>query len=173
MVGVKSRFHLNPPGPGAWRNLISAVTANSANLDWKTVQLLERIYPGPVMLDFPIVRLAASAISLVGVPMLLVLACRAWATRHRVALPAWRNGIGLTAVSLLALAWTWFAVGLADTSLTARLSSTFLDLTVLAVICTWLSVAFASAWKGHSRLQVLAACALMLVGWHFFGYGYT
>jgi hypothetical protein len=51
-----------------------------------------------------------------------------------VALPHWRNGIGLAAVSLLALAWIWFAVGLADTSLTPRLGAMYLDLTVLAVI---------------------------------------
>jgi hypothetical protein len=122
------------------------------------------------MLDFPIIRLVASAVSLVGVPVLLVFAYRAWNMRHRVALPRWRNGIGLAAVSLLALAWIWFALGLADTSLTPRLGAMYLDLTVLAVVCTYLATAFACAWKGHSRLEVLAACILMGVGWHFFGY---
>jgi hypothetical protein len=46
----------------------------------------------------------------------------------------------------------------------------YLDFTFLAVICTWLAAAFASAWSGRSRLEVLAACALMFVGWCFFGY---
>jgi hypothetical protein len=122
------------------------------------------------MLDFPIVRLAALIVALVGVPVLLVLACRAWDTRHRVALPHWRNGIGLTAVSLLALAWMWFAVGLADTPLTPKLGAMYLDLTVLAVVCTYLATAFGCAWQGRSRLGVLAACVLMCVGWRFFGY---
>jgi len=122
------------------------------------------------MLDFSIVRLVASTLSLVGVPVLLVLAYRAWHTRHRVALPHWRNGIGLTAVSLLALAWLWFAVSMADTSLTPRLGATYLDSTILAVICTYLATAFACAWKGRSRWEVLVACILMRVGWRFFGY---
>ena len=110
------------------------------------------------MRDFPIVRQVALVVSLVGVPVLLVFACRAWGTRYRVALPHWRNGTGLTAVSLLAMVWLWFAVGLADTSLTPRLGAMYLDLTVLSVICTYLATAFACAWKGHSRLEVLAAC---------------
>jgi len=122
------------------------------------------------MLDSPIVRLVASATSLLGVPVLLLLAYRVWNTRQRLALPSWRNGIGLTAVSLLALAWLWFAVGLADTSLTPTLEGMYLDLTALTVICTYLAAAFASAWKGRSRLEVLAACVLMGLGWHFFGY---
>jgi len=123
-----------------------------------------------VMLDSPIVRLATSAMSVVGVPVLLVSACEAWATRERVALPSWRNGIGLTAVSLLALAWMWFAIGLADTPLTPKLGAMFIDLTVLAVICTYVATAFACSWKGRCRLEVLAACVLMGVGWRFFGY---
>jgi len=122
------------------------------------------------MLDSPIVRLVASATSLVAVPVLLVLAYRAWHARCRATLPHWRNGIGLAAVSLLVLAWLWFAIGLADTSLTPRLGAMYLDLTFLAMICTWLATAFASAWKGRSRLEVLAACILMVAGWHFFGY---
>ena len=122
------------------------------------------------MLDSPIVRLVASTTSLVTVPVLIVLAYRAWHRGCRATLPHWRNGIGLTAVSLLVLAWLWFAIGLADTSLTPRLGAMYLDLTFLAVICTWLATAFASAWKGRSRLEVLAACTLMVVGWRFFGY---
>jgi hypothetical protein len=122
------------------------------------------------MLDFPMIRLVASTVSLVAVPVLLFLGHKTWNTGHRVALPHWRNGIGLAAVLLLALAWLWFAVGLADTSLTPRLGAMYLDLTVLAVICTHLAIAFACAWKGRSRLEVLAACILMGVGWRFFGY---
>jgi hypothetical protein len=119
------------------------------------------------MMDSPSVRLIASATSLVAVPLLLVLA---FGARCRETLPHWRNGIGLTAVALLVLASLWFAIGLADTALTPRLGAMYLDLTVLAVICTWLAAAFASAWRGRSRLEVLAACVLMFVGWHFFGY---
>jgi len=122
------------------------------------------------MLDSPIVRLVASATSLVAVPVLLFLAFRAWHARCRITLPHWRNGIGLAAVSLLVLAWLWFAIGLADFALMPRLGAIYLDVTLLAVICTWLAAAFASAWRGRSRLEVLAACVLMFVGWHFFGY---
>lgn len=102
--------------------------------------------------------------------MLLILACREWDKQHRAALPQWRNGIGLTAVTLLALAWMWFAVGLADTSLTARLGATFLDLSVLAAVCTYVAIGFGFAWKGRCRLEVLAASVLMGLGWRFFGY---
>jgi hypothetical protein len=122
------------------------------------------------MLDSPPVALLALSASLVGVPVLVVLAYRGWDTRHRAALPHWRNGIGLTAVPLLALAWLWFALGLADTPLTPRLGAMYLDLTLVAVICTYLATAFGCAWKGHSRLEVLAACTLMGIGWRFFGY---
>jgi hypothetical protein len=123
------------------------------------------------MLDSPGVHLVASVTSLVAVPALLLLSYKAWTGRCRATLPHWRNGIGLAAVSLLALAWLWFAVNLADTfSQTQRFGTMYVDLTVLAVICTWLAAAFASAWRGHSRLEVLAACVLMFVGWHFFGY---
>jgi len=73
------------------------------------------------MPDSPTDALLALSASLVGVPVLLVLAYRGWDARHRAALPHWRNGIGLTAVSLLALAWLWFALGLADTALTPRI----------------------------------------------------
>lgn len=116
------------------------------------------------------VRLIASATSLVTVPVLLVLAFRAWHARCRETLPHWRNSIGLTEVALLVLAWLWFAIGLADNALTPRLGAMYLDLTLLAVICIWFAAAFASAWRGRSRLEVLAACVLMFVGWHFFGY---
>lgn len=116
------------------------------------------------------IRLVASAVSLVAVPVLLVLAYRAWNKGQRVALPHWRNGLGLAAVSLLSPAWLWFAIGLADTPLTPRLGAMYLDLTVLAVICTYLATAFACAWEGRSRLEVLAACILMGVGWRFFSY---
>ena len=121
------------------------------------------------MLDSPIVRLVASAMTVVA-SLCSSSWYRAWDTRDRVALPHWRNGIGLTAVFLLALAWLWFSVGLADTSLTPRLGAMYLDLTDLAVICTFLATAFASAWAGRSRLEVIAASALMRVGWCFFGY---
>ena|SRR5215475_10487725 len=122
------------------------------------------------MLDSPSVHLAASVVSLVTVPSLLVLSFRAWYARCRAALPYWRNGVGLAGLLLLTLAWLWFAIGLADTSLTSRSGAMYLDFTILAVICTWLAAAFASAWKGRSRLEVLAGCVLMFIGWHFFGY---
>lgn len=121
-------------------------------------------------LDLPIVRVTASSLSLVGVPVLLVVACRAWATRERDELPPWRNGIGLSAMSLVALAWMWFAIGLADTSLTPKLGAMYFDLTLLAVVCTCAATAFACAWKGRCRLEALMACILMGVGWRFFGY---
>lgn len=122
------------------------------------------------MLDYSIIRPVVSSTALTGVPVLLILACRGWATRQRVTLPSWRNGIGLTSVSLLVLAWMWFAIGLADTQLTPRLGAMFFDLTVLSVIFTYVATAFACAWKGHCRVGVLAACILMGVGWRFFGY---
>ena len=102
--------------------------------------------------------------------MLLVFAYGEWDRQHRAALPPWRNGVGLTAFSLLVLAWMWFAVGLADTSLTRKLAAMYFDLTILAVICTFLATALAFAWKGRSRLEALAACILMCIGWRFFGY---
>ena len=122
------------------------------------------------MLDPWAVRLIALGTSLVSVPVLLVLTYRTWHARHPAVLPDWRNGLGLAALSLLAMEWLWFALGLADTSLTPRLGATYLDLTILAVICTYLASAFAGAWKGGSRLEALAAGILMSVGWHFFGY---
>lgn len=122
------------------------------------------------MLDFSIVRPVVSITALAGVPVLLILACRGWDRQHRAALSQWRNGIGLTAVTLLALAWMWFAVGLADTSLTTRLGATFLDLSILAAVCTYVTIGFGFAWKGRCRLEVLAASVLMGLGWRFFGY---
>jgi len=122
------------------------------------------------MFDSPSLRMFALVTSLVAVPALVVLSFREWYARSRASLPQWRNSVGLAAVLLLTAAWLWFVVGLADTSVSTLLGSMYIDFTFLAVSCTWLAAALASAWKGRSRLEVLAACILMFVGWHFFGY---
>lgn len=143
-------------------------TYHSLSASLATILVLWQVHTS--ILDSPSVCIAGSVTSLVAVPALLVLSYRAWNARCRTALPHWRNGIGLAAVSLLAIAWLWFAIGLADTSLTLRFGAMSGGLTVLAVICTWLAAVFGSAWRGLSRLEVLAACLLMFVGWRFFGF---
>jgi hypothetical protein len=124
------------------------------------------------LFDHPIIRLIATAGSLFGVPPLVVMAYRGWVTRTRLILPQWRSGVGLTALVLIALSWLWYAVALADTRLTASIGAVFIDLTGVAVVCTVLATAFATAWNDTPRLHAVAACVLMGLGYHFFGYAH-
>jgi hypothetical protein len=121
------------------------------------------------MFDPPIVRVFASLTSLVAVPILLVLAYRAWMKQTRANLPEWRNGLGLTSLVLVALSWLWYALGLADIGL-ASLGSRFLLLSSFAVFGAVLAALLAIGWRGRSRLHALAASLLMLLGYQFFGY---
>ena len=120
------------------------------------------------MFDQPILMIAAVITSLVGVPVLLVFAYRAWRRENRASLPQWRNGVGLTALVLAAVAWGWYALGIADMGLTSL--SQFMDLTSVATLCAILAFVFAIAWKGMSRLLAVAATLLMIFGYQFFGY---
>jgi len=114
------------------------------------------------------VMLTAIVITLIGVPVLLVLAYRGWVLRTRPNLPHWRNGLGLTALVLVALCWSWFVLGVCDLGRASM--PLFLDLSTLAVFCTVVSVVLALAWRGIPRLQALAASLLLTVGYQFFGY---
>lgn len=107
-------------------------------------------------------------ITLIGVPVLLVLAYRGWVRRTRPNLPHWRNGLGLTALVLVALSWIWYALGVCGLRLLETVL--FLELSVLAVFCTALSMLLALAWRGSSRLQTVGASLLLVVGYQFFGY---
>jgi hypothetical protein len=120
------------------------------------------------MFDQPILMIAAVITSLVGVPVLLVFAYRAWRRENRASLPQWRNGVGLTALVLAAVAWGWYALGIADMGLTSL--SQFMDLTSVATLCAVLAFVFAIAWKGMSRLLAVAATLLIIFGYQFFGY---
>ena len=73
---------------------------------------------------------------------------------------------------LISLCWLWYAVAIVDTRLTASVGAIFIDLTAVAVVCTILATAFAIAWDGTPRLLAVAACLLMGIGYHFFGYAH-
>ncbi len=120
------------------------------------------------MFDQHILMIAAVITSLVGVPVLLLFAYRAWRKEIRSSLPQWRNGVGLTALVLAAVAWVWYALGIANVGLTSL--PQFVDLSSVATLCAVLAFVFAIAWKGTSRLLAVAATFLMIFGYQFFGY---
>jgi hypothetical protein len=107
-------------------------------------------------------------VTLVGVPILLLLAFRGWVLRTRPNLPHWRNGIGLTALVLVALCWIWYVLGVCDLGLPQM--RLFLDLSTLAVLCTAISLVLALAWRGVSRPLTVGASLLLIVGYQFFGW---
>src|SRR5579863_940954 len=102
------------------------------------------------MFNQPILMIAAVMTSLVGVPVLLVFAYRAWRRENREGLPQWRNGVGLTALVLAVVAWGWYTVGIADVGLASL--PAFLELSSVAALCAVMAFVFAIAWKGMSRL---------------------
>jgi len=114
------------------------------------------------------IMLIAISTATFGVPVLLVLAYRGWVLRTRPNLPQWRNGLGLTALVLAALCWTWYVLGVCDLGLPSL--PLFLDLTAFAVLGTVVSVLLALAWRGIPRLQAIGASLLLIVGYQFFGY---
>jgi hypothetical protein len=124
------------------------------------------------LFDHPIFRVIATAATLVGVPVLVCVAYRRWVAGPRSGLAPWRNGLGLTALVLISLCWLWYAIALVDTRLTASVGVVFIDLTAVAVVCTIVATACAIAWDGAPRRLAVAACLLMGIGYHFFGYAH-
>lgn len=120
------------------------------------------------MFDPSIVMMVAALTSLIGVPILLVFAYKAWMKQTRASLPQWRNGLGLTSLVLVALSWVWYAFGLAESRL-ASVGPPFMLLSSVAVCCALLAVLLASAWQGRSRVGAVAAIVLMTFGYLFFG----
>ncbi len=114
-----------------------------------------------------IAMMLAALTSLIGVPILLVLAYKAWMKRTRASLPQWRNSLGLTSLVLVALSWVWYAFGLAESRL--AFGPRFMLLSSVAVCCALVSVLLASAWQGRSRVGAVAASILMIFGYLFFG----
>lgn len=87
-------------------------------------------------------------------------------------LPQWRNGVGLTALVLISLSWLWYVFALADTRLRTSIGAIFIGVTGVVLVFTVLATAFATAWNEIPRLHAVAACVLMGLGYHFFGYAH-
>src|SRR5205085_5466954 len=52
-----------------------------------------------------LIAIAKEIGALIGVPVLLLLAWRAWVQDIRTQLPPWRNGIALTSLAIISLSW--------------------------------------------------------------------
>ncbi len=114
------------------------------------------------------IRFALVLISLFSVPPLLLLSYRGWASKTRASLPHWRNGFGLTAVTLASLSWLW--LGLQTASGTWGVGVFTIEFFALAMWIAVVALVLSTAWKGTPRLEVIAACLLLAVGYHFWGY---
>ena len=113
-------------------------------------------------------RITAIFAAVFGTPALLSVALRSWLRKVRVALPSWRNGLGLSAFTLVLFAWLWFAIDFIA-AISGRNPIDF-DVFLLSEKLTILALILAGAWKAFARAGVMAACALMLIGYSFYGY---
>lgn len=93
----------------------------------------------------------------VAIPLLVVLAYRGRKRGLRQELPQWRSSLGLTSIFMIILSWSGSAILLLSE---ARSASWIGPLALLALVGTIL----ASALKGASRIEAIAAGFLMFVG---------
>jgi hypothetical protein len=105
---------------------------------------------------------------LVGVPVLLILAWTGWIGGVRPGMPAWRNGLGLTALVLTSLHWGYavllLAVALADLALRTLPSLIDQDAMyalLLMKIADLIAIVLAMALKRAPRIQAIVAGILM------------
>jgi hypothetical protein len=109
-----------------------------------------------------VIRSFAGKVGLLAVPVLIVLAYRAWAKAVRSELPAWRNGLGLGSIVLLSVSWLFFAA-LSILGSIRPGSTHFFDLEWTATLfsCTEAAALLAIALRGASRIQAISAALLM------------
>ena len=113
---------------------------------------------------------------LVGVPVLLILAWTGWIGSVRPGMPAWRNGLGLTALVITSLHWGFVAlvIGVALVRLCAGMPPALLDQDYLQdytkdvamsmQLCDLVAIGLAVALRRAPRIQVIVASILMFAG---------
>ncbi len=120
----------------------------------------------PPMLE-TVTRSFMHALGLLAVPILIVVAFRAWAKVTRPELPRWRNGLGLASMAIISATWLFHVllilVLLILESLQPCLTRPF-HIEWLWVAPFWSSFAaalLAIALRGASRTEVIAAALSM------------
>jgi hypothetical protein len=113
-------------------------------------------------------RIAASLLGLISVPMLVFLAWRRWAQTVRAELPPWRNGLCVAAMLLTFLNWAGVVALEVPVFLNPEVSRpvglTAAMLTLSRPLCV-ITMLLALALRRLPRPQLLLAASLTLVSW--------
>jgi hypothetical protein len=113
-------------------------------------------------------RIVLSLVGLVGVPILLFLACRGWIKGLRAELPPWRNALCVSALLLLLLNWLGAAVLEAPVFVNPRMPRSAGLMEVMLTLSHPLGidmVVLAFAFRRGPRVQAVLAGFLMLASW--------
>ncbi len=109
-----------------------------------------------------LIRESADKLGLLGVPILTVLAFRAWNELTRPHLPAWRNGLSLSSLVMISASWLSYTALRGLLSLWPSLMVSYDPRWVDTLLLTTLAAAvLATSLRGASRVQAFAAALLM------------
>ena len=112
-----------------------------------------------------IIRGFGRDLGLCAVPILIILAYRAWVKVIRPELPTWRNGLGLASMVILSAAWLFYAVLPILGSIRPSLTRFFnLEWNAALFYSSFAAALLAIALRGAPRTQVIAA-ALSMWAW--------
>jgi len=109
------------------------------------------------------VRLLASALGLLIIPILILFAFRDWRTKHRAELSAWRNGLGLSSIVVIFRVWLlyWAMCLVAWIAPHFPQSLAGLEWLALFLYSSPLSFILAFFLRGAARHRVITAAFLM------------
>jgi hypothetical protein len=113
-------------------------------------------------------HMVVSLLGLVGVPILLFLAWKGWTKSVRAELPAWRNGLCISALLLLSLNWLGAAVLEAPVFVNPRMprpAGLMEAMLTLSHLLGIIVIVLAFALRRAPRIQAILAGVLMLVSW--------
>lgn len=113
-------------------------------------------------------RIVLSLLGLVSVPILVFLSWRGWTKSLRAELPAWRNGLCVSALLLLLLNWVTAAaleVPVFVSPRSARPADLMQVMLALSHPLSIVVIVLALAFRRSPRIEVIVAALLMLASW--------
>jgi hypothetical protein len=115
-----------------------------------------------------VLSVALALVSLVAIPILLLLAWRGWTRSVRAELPAWRNGLCISALLLLFLDWLGAVVLEVPILVNPRMTrpaGLMEDMLTLSHPLCVIVIVLAFSFRRVPRIQAVLAGLLMLVSW--------